>query len=158
MHFRSLEAKPIPRRGRSSWGGPLPSRTMPPAGSPAWPPTPLPQPSRIRFAACGILDCCFVFIRRRLVMYSGVVHRTQVYLDDAEVEALDAASTRTGASRSELIRRAIRAQYGQQSRDARASALRSSAGTWQGRSWTGAQYVEGIRGDVNERLARLRSS
>ena len=89
-------------------------------------------------------------------MYSDVMHRTQVYLDDAEVDALDAASTRTGASRSELIRRAIRARYGQTSRDARASALRSSAGAWRERQSTGAEYVEGIRGDVNERLARLR--
>lgn len=91
-------------------------------------------------------------------MYSDVVHRTQVYLDEAEVEALDAASTRTGASRSELIRRAIRAHYGQTSRDARAFALRTSAGAWRGRPLTGAQYVDAIRGDVNERLARLRSS
>jgi Arc/MetJ-type ribon-helix-helix transcriptional regulator len=91
-------------------------------------------------------------------MYNDVMHRTQVYLDQTEVEALDAASARTGASRSELIRRAVRAHYGQQSRDARASALRSSAGAWQGRSWTGAQYVEGIRGDANDRLVRLRSS
>lgn len=92
------------------------------------------------------------------MMYSDVVHRTQIYLDDAEVEALDAASTRTGASRSELIRRAIRAHYGQTSRDDRASALRSSAGAWRGRCETGAQYVDAIRGDVNDRLARLLGS
>ena len=91
-------------------------------------------------------------------MYSDVVHRTQIYLDDAEVEALDAASTRTGASRSELIRRAIRAQYGHVSREARVSALRTSAGAWRGRGETGAQYVDAIRGDVNERLARFRGS
>lgn len=91
-------------------------------------------------------------------MYSDVIFRTQIYLDDAEVEALDAAATRTGASRSELIRRAIRAQYGQTTRDARTLALRSSAGGWRGHRDTGTQYVDAIRGDVNERLARLRDS
>ena len=45
-------------------------------------------------------------------MDSDVVHRTQVYLDDEEIALLAAASERTGASRSELLRRAVRARYG----------------------------------------------
>jgi hypothetical protein len=85
------------------------------------------------------------------------VHRTQIYLDDEEVSALDAAAARTGASRSELIRRAIRAQFGEQPVSARLGALRSSAGAWTGREYTGSQYVDAIRGDVNDRLTRLRS-
>jgi Arc/MetJ-type ribon-helix-helix transcriptional regulator len=91
-------------------------------------------------------------------MYSDVMQRTQIYLDDREVSALEAAAVRTGASRSELIRRAIRAQYGEQSLVSRLDALRSSSGTWTGRDYTGSQYVDSIRGDVNDRLARLRST
>lgn len=34
-------------------------------------------------------------------------------------------------------------------------ALRMSAGSWKGRSVTGAEYVESRRGDLNERLRRL---
>jgi len=85
------------------------------------------------------------------------VHRTQIYLDDQEVSALETAAVRTGASRSELIRRAIRAQYGEQPVASRLEALRSSAGTWAGRDYTGSQFVDSIRADVNERLSRLRS-
>ena len=91
-------------------------------------------------------------------MYSDVVHRTQIYLDEHEVSALDAAVVRTGASRSELIRRAIRAQYGEQPVASRLEALRSSAGTWTGRDYTGSQFVDSIRSDVNDQLARLRST
>jgi hypothetical protein len=91
-------------------------------------------------------------------MYTDVVHRTQIYLDEEEVSALDAASVRTGASRSELIRRAIRAQYGEQPVASRLAALRSSSGTWTDRDYSGSQFVDSIRGDVNDRLARLRST
>jgi Arc/MetJ-type ribon-helix-helix transcriptional regulator len=91
-------------------------------------------------------------------MYTDVMHRTQIYLDELEVSALDAAAERTGASRSELIRRAIRAQYGDRTVASRVEALRSSAGTWTDRDVTGSEFVDSIRGDVNDRLARLRSS
>jgi len=90
-------------------------------------------------------------------MYSDVMQRTQIYLDDQEVSALEAAAIRTGASRSELIRRAIRAQYGEQPATARLEALRSSMGAWADRDYTGSQFVDVIRGDVNERLARFRA-
>jgi Arc/MetJ-type ribon-helix-helix transcriptional regulator len=92
------------------------------------------------------------------VMYNDVVHRTQIYLDDQEVSALEAAAVRTGASRSELIRRAIRAYYGERSVASRLEALRSTAGTWTERDHTGSQFVESLRGDVNDRLNRLRST
>jgi Arc/MetJ-type ribon-helix-helix transcriptional regulator len=91
-------------------------------------------------------------------MYNDVVQRTQIYLDDQEVSALDAAAVRTGASRSELIRRAVRAQYGEQPQASRLESLRASAGAWTGREYTGAEFVDSIRGDVNDRLARLRST
>lgn len=38
--------------------------------------------------------------------------RTQVYLSDEELTLLDGAKRATGASRSELIRRAIHSTYG----------------------------------------------
>lgn len=93
-----------------------------------------------------------------LVVYNDVVHRTQIYLSDREVAWLDAAAARSGASRSELIRRAIRAQYGQESATTRRDAISASAGVWRGRGYSGAEFVDAIRGDVNERLERLRSS
>lgn len=82
--------------------------------------------------------------------------RTQVYLGEEELELLDRASHETGASRSELIRRAVHASFGLQGKDARRAALRASAGSWRGRRHTGAEYVDTMRsGDLNERLARL---
>ncbi len=83
------------------------------------------------------------------------MQRTQIYLSERELELLDRASQRTGASRSELIRRAVRGQYGEPDFDARRAALRASAGAWKDREFTGAQYVEAIRGDLDERLRKL---
>jgi hypothetical protein len=34
-------------------------------------------------------------------------------------------------------------------------ALQASAGSWRDRPFTGAEYVDTIRGDLNERLRRL---
>lgn len=82
--------------------------------------------------------------------------RTQVYLGGDELELLDRASQETGASRSELIRRAVRATFGRQGKEQRLGALHTSAGSWRGRQRTGAEYVEDMRGgDLNQRLARL---
>jgi Arc/MetJ-type ribon-helix-helix transcriptional regulator len=82
--------------------------------------------------------------------------RTQIYLGEDELELLERASRETGASRSELVRRAVRASFGRQGKDERLDALRASAGSWRGRRRTGAAYVDAMRGgDLNERLARL---
>jgi len=82
--------------------------------------------------------------------------RTQIYLGEDELELLERASRDTGASRSELIRRAVRRTFGEQGKAERLRALEASAGSWHGRRAGGAEYVEAIRGgDVNERLARL---
>lgn len=89
---------------------------------------------------------------RCIVMY---MNRTQIYLTDDEVALLDAEATRLGATRSELIRRAIRAQYGSMDAASRRNALLASAGVWKGRTFTGSEYVEAIRGDLNKRLKRL---
>lgn len=87
-------------------------------------------------------------------MYGDVVRRTQIYLDDEEAELLTRVSVRTGASRSELIRRAVRAQYQAQSPEGRLTALRASAGMWSDRTGTGADYVEELRSGLDERLAQ----
>jgi Arc/MetJ-type ribon-helix-helix transcriptional regulator len=82
--------------------------------------------------------------------------RTQVYLGEDELELLERASRDTGASRSELIRRAVRTTFGEQGRDERLRALEASAGSWRGRRASGAEYVDVLRrSDLNERLARL---
>ncbi|MEX0973159.1 MAG: CopG family transcriptional regulator [Solirubrobacterales bacterium] len=82
--------------------------------------------------------------------------RTQVYLGAGELELLDRASRDTGASRSELIRRAVRATFDEQGKDEKLRALKASAGSWRGRGASGAEYVDALRGgDLNDRLARL---
>ncbi len=88
-------------------------------------------------------------------MYSDVM-RTQIYLGDDELELLERASRESGASRSELIRRAVRAVFGEQGQAEKLRALEASAGAWQQRRASGAEYVDALRGgDLNERLARL---
>ncbi len=83
------------------------------------------------------------------------MQRTQVYLSDEELDLLDRAAERTGASRSELIRRAIRERYGTRDWETRRAALLASAGSWTGQMLTGADYVDAVRGDLSDRLDRL---
>jgi hypothetical protein len=78
--------------------------------------------------------------------------RTQIYLNLEELGLLERAAAETGASRSELIRRAIRRTFGEQSQEARLEALRRSAGSWKERRFNGAEYVDALRGDLSERL------
>ncbi len=88
-------------------------------------------------------------------MYSDVMHRTQIYLDDEETTLLSDESARTGASRSELIRRAVRAQYQGQSPEGRLAALRASKGLWSQRTGDGEDYVEELRTGLNERFSQV---
>lgn len=82
--------------------------------------------------------------------------RTQVYLGRDELELLERVSRDTGASRSELIRRAVRSAFGETGKAEKLRALEASAGAWRGPRASGAEYVDAIRGgDLNERLARL---
>lgn len=81
--------------------------------------------------------------------------RTQIYLGDEELELLDRVGRATGASRSELIRRAVRRTFGERTNAEKVQALQASAGSWRDRPFTGAEYVDTIRGDLNERLRRL---
>jgi hypothetical protein len=86
------------------------------------------------------------------------VARTQVILTESELDLLDRASRASGASRSELIRRAVHATYGSAERgvEERLAGLRAARGLWRDRPFTGEQYVRAIRsGDVNANLRRL---
>lgn len=89
------------------------------------------------------------------MVYNDVVGRTQIYLGEQELELLDRVRRATGASRSELIRRAVRSTFGEMTRAEKLRALEASAGSWRDRRFTGAEYVDAIRGDLNERLRRL---
>jgi Arc/MetJ-type ribon-helix-helix transcriptional regulator len=89
------------------------------------------------------------------MVYKYTMGRTQVYLTDDELAALDRASKATGASRSELIRRAVRKVYGRPGLEERLAAIDAAAGLWRDRTFTGAEYVDAIRGDLNERLRQL---
>lgn len=87
--------------------------------------------------------------------------RTQIYLGPEELELLDDAQRKTGANRSELIRRAIRSAYGGAVRrgttpEERLANLRAAAGIWADRKFTGEEYVRAIRsGDMNANLRKL---
>ena len=89
------------------------------------------------------------------MVYSDTMGRTQVYLGSDELELLDRVARLTGASRSELVRRAVRNTFGERTRADKLRALEASAGSWRSRGFTGAEYVDSIRGDLNERLSRL---
>jgi predicted nucleic acid-binding protein len=84
------------------------------------------------------------------------VGRTQVYLGQEELGLLDRVAAETGASRSELIRRAIRTTFGQELQEARLEAIRQSAGSWKRRRFSGAEYVDALPGDLSDRLRRGR--
>lgn len=88
-------------------------------------------------------------------MYSDTMSRTQVYLGEEELGLLDRAAQETGASRSELIRRAVRTTFGDVSQAEKLRALEASAGSWSARPFTGSEYVDAIRGDLSERLRQL---
>lgn len=89
------------------------------------------------------------------MVYSRAVARTQVYFGEEELAILERVSRTSGASRPELIRRAIRSTFGDRTKDEKLRALAASAGLWRGHRFTGANYVEATRGDLDERLHRL---
>jgi Arc/MetJ-type ribon-helix-helix transcriptional regulator len=94
-------------------------------------------------------------IRRHHVVYSDAMSRTQIYLGEEELALLERASQSTGASRSELIRRAVRSAFGAAESSARLRALQASAGSWD-EGPSGADHVDALRGgDLNDRLQRL---
>jgi len=88
------------------------------------------------------------------MVYSGVVGRTQVYLTDLELQLLDHARRTTGASRSELIRRAVRSTFGRSPAAARVAALERGKGIWRDRPTTGPGDVDPDPRGLDERPAR----
>lgn len=89
------------------------------------------------------------------MVYNNTMGRTQVYLGSTELELLDRAAQATGATRSELIRRAVRQTFGEPTKTDRIEALASSAGSWLDRRFTGSEYVDAVRGDLSARLRSL---
>ena len=74
--------------------------------------------------------------------------RTQIHLDADVVELLDREAARTGASRAELIRRAVRERYGTSEPYAvrLERAMDSSFAAWNNRKFeTGEEYIRALR-------------
>ena len=86
------------------------------------------------------------------------MHRTQIYLDDAQTARLDQRAAAEGASRSTLIRRAVDLYLTQEERDTAAwqtqwtKAVEATAGI-ASHLEEGSDYVESIRGQDAERLS-----
>jgi Ribbon-helix-helix protein, copG family len=72
-------------------------------------------------------------------------HRTQVTLSDAEYRLLKRESERTGASMSELVRRAVSATYGEHRRRT-GNGFEQSFGLWKDRDIDPVEYVKQLRG------------
>jgi metal-responsive CopG/Arc/MetJ family transcriptional regulator len=73
--------------------------------------------------------------------------RVQISLGAADLELLDRVARATGVSRSALIRHAIRHTFGglRLTKAEKLRALTASAGSWAGRDFTGAEYVDALR-------------
>jgi predicted transcriptional regulator len=88
------------------------------------------------------------------------VNRTQIYLDDDQTARLDERAAAEGTSRSMMIRRAVDVYLSQEERDAAAwqaqwkKAIEGTAGVAPYLE-EGVDYVEDIRREDTERLARL---
>ncbi|MPZ91964.1 MAG: ribbon-helix-helix domain-containing protein [Actinobacteria bacterium] len=82
-----------------------------------------------------------------------MARRTQITLSEAQYARLKDESERTGASLSELVRRAIEDSYGLPRMDDARSALQDSFGAWGDRDFDGAKYVERLRRGMARRLA-----
>ncbi len=74
------------------------------------------------------------------------MNRTQIYLSERDLAILDREETRTGRSRSRLIRDAIEQAYGPQaSAEEFERVLRENAGFMADAPFTGQEFVEAIR-------------
>jgi ribbon-helix-helix CopG family protein len=84
------------------------------------------------------------------------MRRTQIYLSEAQGRALERRSRAVGRTVSSLIREAIDEAYGRRpavKRMDRVQVAHRTAGAWQDRAESGAQYVRRLRG--RRRLSRL---
>jgi len=88
------------------------------------------------------------------------MHRTQIYLDDAQTARLDRRAAAEGESRSTLIRRAVDHYLTQEEQDAATwraqwkQAVEKTAGI-ASHLEEGAEYVESIRRQDAKRLSDL---
>lgn len=74
------------------------------------------------------------------------MQRTQISLTEAERQALDAASARTGQSLSALIRTAVDLVYGHEpSAAAELATMRGAFGSWRETDPDGAAWVDRMR-------------
>ncbi len=80
-------------------------------------------------------------------------HRTQVTLTDEQYERLRHESQRSGLGLAELVRRALDRTYGATGPEDAVRALDESFGSWTGRDFDGAGYVESLRRGMTRRLA-----
>jgi predicted DNA-binding protein len=79
-------------------------------------------------------------------MCTYIVVRTQIYLKEAESDALDREARRTGRTRSQLIREAVASAYlGERSPADLEAVLLATAGVWRGRKASGSECVERLR-------------
>lgn len=84
------------------------------------------------------------------------MQRTQIYLSDRDLSRLDRESERSGRTRSRLIRDAIDRAYSDQvDVEEFERVLRASTGAWKNRPFTGAEYVDAVRGRRPGGLAAL---
>lgn len=84
-------------------------------------------------------------------MYAYIMERTQIYLTEAEVAALDKIGDKTGRTRSQLIREAIDAVYLQNpGTDELLKAVQRSAGAWRDGAQSGEDYVNRIRPGIGQ--------
>ena len=72
-------------------------------------------------------------------------HRTQITLEDAQYERLQAEARQTGLGLAELVRRAVDKTYGRSGTDEFLKAVDEALGAWSGRDADGEAYVEQIR-------------
>lgn len=92
-----------------------------------------------------------------MAMYNTyIMKRTQIYLTEEQGRYLERRSRATGQTISQLIRTAIDDAYLKRTpmdKAERLRIIRATAGAWKGFPYTGAEWVERIRG--SGRLARL---
>jgi predicted DNA-binding protein len=81
-------------------------------------------------------------------VYVYTMERTQIYLTEAEREALDRRATKSGQTRSHVIREAIAAYLQHPDKNDLEQAITESAGAWKrgaADDVDGATYVERLR-------------
>lgn len=75
--------------------------------------------------------------------------RTQISLEASLIEKLDLEARRTGASRSEVIRRVLRQRFGESPeayQERKLRALAAAAGAWKNRKFeSGEEYIRALR-------------